>query len=215
MIRVALADDHAVLREGLRQVLGAHPDLVVVGEAGTGFEALVLATSTGADVLIVDVAMPGPPFLELLRRLRETAPAVRLVVYTASADDEFALRALRGGALGFVGKERPPQELVAAIRTVSRGQRYLPPSLAERLALEAIDIATRPPHRNLSERELELVGQPAAGRSLKEIAARMGVSAKTASTYRARALEKLGLATTAELIRYALENGLAPHPRSG
>jgi DNA-binding NarL/FixJ family response regulator len=209
MIRVLLADDHAIVRDGLRRLLGAASDIDVAGEAATGDEALVLLATTRVDVLLLDISMPGTGFLDLLRTLRERHPRTRVLVLSGHAEDEYAVRALRAGASGYVAKERSPQDLLAAIRKAHAGGRYVSPTLAERLAAGLTDDAEAVPHETLSDREYQVLQLLGAGQSVKEIAAHLELSAKTVSTYRQRVLEKLGLKTTADLIRYAVQRGLA------
>lgn len=206
MIRVLIADDHPIVRDGLRRLLADHADMALAGEAVDGDELLRKLSVTAADVVLVDVAMPGPGFLEILRVLREQHPTVRVVVLSAYHEEQYALRALRAGASGYLTKDRTPEELVEALRRVHRGSRYVTQSLGERLAAELAGAHTGPAHEALSDREFEVFRLIGSGLGVKEIAARLGLSAKTVSTYRSRILEKLHFTTTAELIRYAIEH---------
>lgn len=211
MIRLFVADDHPIVREGLKRLLSEQEDMSVVGEAADGDETLVLIGRTEADVLLVDVSMPGPGVLEIIRRLNAATPRLRILVLSVHSEDQYALRTLRAGAAGYLMKDRTPEELAGAIRKVSRGGRYVSDSLAEKLVADLGAEDKAPPHERLSNREYQVLTHLAAGRSAKEIAASLAVSPKTVATYRARVLEKLNLATTADLIRYALEHELAPH----
>jgi DNA-binding NarL/FixJ family response regulator len=209
MIRVLIADDHAIVRDGLRRLLAEASDMRVSGEAATGDDAVALLDTTRADVVLLDISMPGRGFLDLLRDVRERHPRTRVVVLSAHAEDEYAIRALRAGAAGYVTKDRSSQDLLAAIRKAHAGGRYVSPTLAERLAAGLAADDGTPPHEALSDREYQVLQLLGAGLSAKEIAARLGLSAKTVSTYRQRILEKLELKTTADLIRYAVQRKLA------
>jgi two-component system, NarL family, invasion response regulator UvrY len=205
MIRLVLADDHPVFRAGLRELLSSHyPDIEVAGEAATGEETLAAAESLRPTVLLLDVAMPGPGFLNLLRLLRARCPEVAVLVLSAHPEEQYAIHVLRAGAAGFVSKIAPLPDLVAAIRQAATGRRYVSHEAAGLLA-EAVSGAPA----GLSARELEVLRRIGAGRSVKEIAAELGISPKTVSTFRTRLLAKLGLHSTAELVRYAVDRGLA------
>jgi DNA-binding NarL/FixJ family response regulator len=208
VIRVLVADDHQIVRNGVQRLLGESPDARVVALAANGREVLQTLANTAVDVLVLDIGMPGIPFLELLRQLREQYPRVRIVILSAHAEDEYAVRALKGGASGYVTKERSPDDLLDAIRRAYAGGRYVSPTLAQRLASMVVEEEDRPGHAALSDREYQVLQLLGAGRSAKEIAAQLGLSVKTVSTYRARLLEKLDLKSTADLIRYAIEHRL-------
>jgi len=209
MIRVLIADDHALVRDGLRRMLESTADIRVVGEAETGDQVLVAVAREQPDVLVLDVAMPGPGFLEILRTLREGHPRVRTVVLSAHAEEEYAERALKAGAVGYVTKERTPDDLQEAIRRAARGIRYISETLAQHLAAHLTGDVPRPHHESLSDREFQVLQLLGQGRSVKEIGAALDLSPKTISTYRERILEKLSLKTTADLIRYAVQHGIA------
>jgi DNA-binding NarL/FixJ family response regulator len=213
MIRVILADDHRVVREGIRRLLEDRSGLAVVAEAGTVPELLAELGRVAADVLVVDIAMPGPGIVETLRRVGDIRPEVRSLVLTAYAEADYAVRVLRAGAAGYLTKDRSLEQLVEAIRWVYRGGMYVSPSLGEALAARLGGALGREPaHGALSDRELEVLRSLAAGESLKTIAGRMAVSPKTVTTYRARLLRKLGLRGNVELVRYAIEHGLLDPP---
>lgn len=209
MIRVVLADDHPVYREGIRRVLERTPDMQVVGETASGDDIAALAREHQADVVLLDVTMPGRGYLAVLKELRETAPRARALVVSGHDESEYAVPSLRGGAAGYFEKSHGPWELVDAIRRVHAGRTWVSPDVAGRLATGlGSEGGEGPPHHKLSARELEVLVVIAQGVSLKEIAARMDISPKTVSSYRARILEKLGVTSNAELVRYALQHEL-------
>jgi DNA-binding NarL/FixJ family response regulator len=208
MIRVFVADDHAVVRRGVLQILEDSPDIVVAGEAGGGRETLRGVQETDPDVLLLDIAMPDGGGLEVLAQLRSLQPDLRILILSMYPEKQYAVRALRAGAAGYLTKESAPEELVAAIRKVAQGGTYVSQSLAEKLAGELKGEAPKEQHEALSDREYQVVRLLAAGKTVSEIAADLSLSVKTVSTYRARILEKLRLKSTAEVIRYALEQGL-------
>ncbi len=208
MIRLFIADDHPVVRAGLRGIIEGEPDFEVVGEACDGGDMLARIGRTPAEVLLLDVSMPGPGFLEVLRGLKHDHPRLAVLVLSVHPEDQYAVRALRAGAAGYLTKDHSPEELVAAIRKVHRGGKYVSPSLAEKLA-EGLEIgAGGSPHEHLSNREYDVLCFLGSGRTVKEIARRLALSPKTVSTYRARVLEKMKLATNADLVRYAAQHGL-------
>ena len=208
MIRLFIADDHPVVRAGLRGIIDGEPDFEVVGEARDGGDMLARIGRTPADVLLLDVSMPGPGFLEVLSCLRQDHPRVAVLVLSVHPEDQYAVRALRAGAAGYLTKDHSPEELVAAIRKVHRGGKYVSPSLAEKLAVGLEIGAASSPHEQLSNREYDVLCLLGSGRTVKEIASRLALSPKTVSTYRARVLEKMKLATNADLVRYAAQHGL-------
>ncbi len=208
MIKVLIADDHAVVRQGLKQILGETPDMTVVGEATTGLEALEKARAAAWDVMVLDITMPGRSGLDLLKDLRAEKPNRPVLILSMHAEDQFAVRLLKAGASGYLTKESVPEELIKAIRKVVSGGRYVSPALAEKLAFEIDAASGRPSHEALSDREFQVLQMIAAGRSVKEIAEELALSVKTVSTYRARILEKMNLKTNADLIHYAIQNRL-------
>ena len=208
MIRLLIADDHPLVRAGVHQLVGEEPDIQVVGEAVDGHDLLARLPTTPADVVILDVTMPGPGFLPLLARLKQEYPALRILVVSVHPEGNMALGALQAGAAGYVNKTRTGAELVAAIRKVHGGGTYVTPSLAERIAAELTSGHAPRPRDGLSVREHEVLRLLGAGKSNKEVAAMAGVSPKTISTYRTRILRKLRLRTNADLVRYALEHAL-------
>lgn len=210
MIRILIADDHAVVRRGLRQIVSEEPDLVVDGEAHSGQEALTLAREQHWDLVMLDISMPGRGGLDVLKELKQERPGLPVLVLSMHPEEQFAVRALRLGASGYMTKDSAPEELVRAIRKVVTGGRYVSASLAERLAgnLAPERQAERPLHEVLSEREFLVMRLIASGKSVTDIANELALSVKTISTYRARILEKMGMKSNAELTRYAISNQL-------
>jgi len=207
VIRVLLVDDHAVVRGGVSRILERAGDLTLAGEAADGPAALRLAMTAAADVCILDLDMPGGG-LELVRRLREVRPALRILVFSQHAERDFAFRCLEAGAHGYLSKESGFATIERAIRKVASGHRYLSEA-AQDLVLEHVAGGTpADPHVRLSSRELEVFLHLARGRRNREIAAELGLSVKTVSTHRTRVLEKLGLSSNVELALYAREHGL-------
>lgn len=212
MIRVLLADDHPVYREGVSRVLASIPDIQPVGETSDAGEAVKLASQHRADVLLLDVTMPGPGFVAAIKAVRAQSPSTRVLVVSGHDEAEYAIPSLRAGASGYVMKNAQPLELVAAIRRVHARHRYVSPDVADLLAAGlGSDLAGNHPHHRLSPREMEVLGLMVRGRSLKEIAGQLGIHPKTVSSFRARILTKLGVSTNAELVRYALEHDLLPN----
>jgi DNA-binding NarL/FixJ family response regulator len=214
MIRVAIADDHAVVRQGLRTFLGLQDDVEVVGEAADGEEAVALVQRTAPDVVLLDLVMPRVDGIEAIRRIRESCPATRILVLTSFADDHTVLPAVRAGAAGYLLKDVQPAELVAAIRTVHDGEALLAPTVAtmllEHLAAEdgSGAAAAREEHAHLTPRELEVLAELARGRANKVIALELGVSERTVKTHVSNILGKLGLTDRTQAAVYAVEHGL-------
>lgn len=208
MIRLAIADDHPIVREGLRRIACEDASISVVGEATTGAELFRVLDAAAVDVVLLDVSMPGGTFVENLRGLRERHPTVKVLVLSAHPEDQWATRALQGGAAGYLTKDHSPEQLVHAIRRVARGGKYVSESMAERLAGMADKTMTRAPHEQLSDREFEVLRALGSGMMVKEVAAQLRLSVKTVSTYRARLLEKMGLKSKADLVRYVTTHEL-------
>ena len=207
-IRVIVADDHPLLRAGLVSVLNASTDLRVVGEAGNGAEVLRSIRDTTFDVLLLDVSMPGKSGLDLMRQLRKDHPRLPILIVSSHPEDQYALRAIKAGASGYVTKMSAPADLVTAVRTVATGRKFITPALAELLAdhIERPDDGT--PHESLSDREFQTLKMIAAGHSLTHIAEELCISVKTVSVYRSRVLEKMRMKGNVELTRYVVEHGL-------
>ena len=208
MIRILIVDDHPVVRSGLRRIAEEDRGVAVTAEAGSGDEALTALRQHVADIVLLDVTMPGAPFTDTLRRLREEHPTVRVLVLSAHPEDQWAVRALRGGAAGYLTKDHSPEQLLDAIRRVHRGGRYVSPTLAERLATQLGQDFVGAPHEQLSDREFDVLRGLGTGRSVKEVAVDMRLSPKTVSTYRTRLMEKMHFKTNADLVRYAAQHGL-------
>ena len=208
MIRAIVADDHAVVRRGLRELLTESREVSVIGEAGTARETLEQVRSGKWDVLVLDINLPDGSGLDVLRQVKQEFPQLPVLILTIYGEEQFAVRALRAGAAGYLTKESAPEELVDAIRKVVHGGRYISPALAERLALLADPQAERQPHETLSDREFQVFRTLASGRTVSQVAELLHLSVKTISTYRARVLEKMGLQTNAELTMYAVRNGI-------
>jgi len=206
--KVLIADDHPVVREGVRRILQGAVEMEVVGEVGRSDEVLEAARRLKPDVVILDIGMPGPGFLEVLEALPASCPGAKALILSAQPEEEYAVRALRGGAIGYLTKGYAPADLIEAVRRVAQGRRYVTAALAEQLALGLVSEAGKPPHERLSNREFQVLRLLAEGLSLKEIAARLVVNPKTVSSFRARVLQKLGAKTNADLVRYAIGHHL-------
>ena len=207
-MKVLIADDHPVVRHGLKQILAADPEMVVVGEAKNGGEVLELARKLEWDVAILDYSMPGRSGLELLSELKREFPQRPVLILSMHPEELHARRVLKAGGAGYMNKESAGEELVAAIRKVVGGGRYVSASLAEKLAVELAPDAQKPPHETLSDREYRVMWLLASGKPIKQIAKEMFLSPSTISTYRIRILRKLGLASNAELVHYAIKHQL-------
>lgn len=208
MIRVLIADDHAVVRRGLREVLEESRDIRVAGEAANAHEVLEQVRKEPWDVVVLDINLPGRSGLELLEDLRHERPQLPVLILTIYSEDQYALRALKSGAAGYLTKETAPERLVEAVRKVVVGGHYISPSLGERLASMVGTGFEGAPHDLLSEREFRVFRMLSGGKTVTQIAEAMNLSVKTISTYRSRALEKLGLRNNAELTQYAIRHGL-------
>jgi DNA-binding NarL/FixJ family response regulator len=209
VIKVLIVDDHAVVRQGLKQIITDVPDMTVVGEATDGVEALGKVQTEECDVLVLDISLPDRNGLDILKDVRVVRPKLPVLILSMHAEEQFAVRLLRAGASGYLNKESAPEELVKAIYKVVEGGKYISPALAERLAFEIEGEVNKLPHETLSDREFQVMGLLAAGKTVKEIAESLSLSAKTVSTYRTRILTKMNLKTNADLIHYAIQNGLA------
>lgn len=203
MPRVIIADDHVLIREGLRNVLAREPDMQVIAEAGDRPELIALVESTAADVVLMDINMPGDGAIETLQRIRSRRPELRVLILSVLPEEQVALGFLRMGAAGYVSKEAAAEELVAAIRKVMAGKRYISAALAERIAG-----GQTPPHELLSRREREVLRLIASGLAVKEIASRLSLSGSTVHAHRARILEKLNVRSDVDLARYAVHHHL-------
>jgi DNA-binding NarL/FixJ family response regulator len=208
MIRVLIVDDHAVVREGLKQILRDAPDMTVVGEAAGGTEALEMARAVEWDAMVLDLAMPDRSGFDVLLELAARGPGRPILVMSMYAEDQYARRVLKAGASGYLTKETAPDELLAAIRKIVRGGKYISASLAERLAMEIGGNPDQAPHEALSDREFQVMRLLGQGKTVSQIAAELSLSVKTVSTYRHRVLVKLNLKTNGEVIHYTLQHKL-------
>jgi DNA-binding NarL/FixJ family response regulator len=206
MYHVLLVDDHEVVRKGLRSILDDRFAGIEVAEAATGDEALAQLAEP-FDAVILDLSMPGRSGIDLLAEIKHRHPKLPVLIMSLHGEEQFAVRALRAGAAGYLTKSAAPEQLIGAFERIVRGGRYISPAVAERLAA-AVGGEVGAPHDRLSQREFEVMRGIASGESVGEIAERLHLSAKTISTYRARLLDKMGMATNSELTRYAIENGL-------
>ena len=208
MIRIVLADDHTIVREGLKQLLGANEGFEVVGEARDGHEALKAVRDLDFDLLLLDMSMPGKSGIELIKQVRAEKPKLRILVLSMHEERQYAIRAIRAGASGYLTKESASRQLVEAIRKVASGGAFISAEVAEQLALGAMPDAKGAAHETLSDREFQVFRMIAEGKSVSDIAERLHLSSKTVSTHKANIMQKMGLETTGELIRYALAHGL-------
>ncbi|MBZ5604524.1 MAG: response regulator transcription factor [Acidobacteriia bacterium] len=208
MIRVLVADDHPLLRTGLKTVLSQEPDLEVGGEAEDSDHVLRQLVENKYDVLILDLMMPGRGGLDVLRDIRRQHPELPILILSVHAEDQFAIRTIKAGASGYLSKDNAGTEVVRAIRKVLTGKKYVSPTLAEMLANSLDHDGERPPHESLSDREFQVMCKIASGMTVSQIAVEVSLSVKTVSTYRARVLEKMNMNNNAELTRYAIQSGL-------
>ncbi|EEA01860.1 two component transcriptional regulator, LuxR family [Burkholderia sp. H160] len=207
MIRILIADDHAIVRGGLRQIIATTHDIVVAAEAAQGAEVLDKLRSGAVDLLLLDMTMPGISGVALIRRVRAEYPSLPVLVLSIHDEAQVASRALRAGATGYLTKDSDPEVLLAAIRKIADGGRFIDPKLVDALVFDA-PRGDVPPHEVLSDREFQVLQMLAAGRSINEIAQACSLSAKTISTHKMRLMQKLGLSNNAEVIRYAIRHGM-------
>ncbi len=214
MIRILIADDHAVVRNGLKQMLSEHADFVVAGEAADGIEVLKKLREQPYDLLLTDMAMPGRSGIELLKMVKDEHPKLAMLVLSMHKEEQYAVRALKAGARGYLTKESAPDQLVLAIRKVAGGGIFISPGVAERLALELHGNHEIEPHTLLSDREFQIFRMIVSGESLGSIADELSLSVKTVSTHKARILQKMQMTSSAELIHYAIRHHLLELPDS-
>jgi DNA-binding NarL/FixJ family response regulator len=210
--RVYIADDHAIVREGLRRILAADPSISVVGEAKDGNEALVAARAGGFEVLLLDLSMPGKSGVELIKQLKSERQDLRILVLSMHDEQQYAERTIRAGASGYLTKDTAAKQLVAAIGRIAGGGMFITPAVAEALAVRLQSPGDDLPHRRLSDREHEVLLLLAAGESVSAIAERLHLSVKTVSTHKTHVLEKMKLASIADLVRYAIAHKLLESP---
>jgi DNA-binding NarL/FixJ family response regulator len=208
MIKILITDDHAVVRRGLRQIIGDVSDMVIAGEAENATEMLELLSKQDYSVLVLDISLPGRSGFDFVSQVKTVSPELPILVYTVHPEDQFAVRMLKAGASGYLTKDKPPEELIKAIRKVVSGGRYVSAALGEQLALGLGQDLARLPHETLAHREFQIMQLIVLGRMTKDIAKELCLSVKTVSTYRARALKKMKMKTNSELTRYAIKHNL-------
>jgi DNA-binding NarL/FixJ family response regulator len=208
MIRVLIADDHPVVRMGMKHVLEKADDIVITDEAENGAEVLNKVSKNNYDVVLLDISMPGRDGLDVLRQLKEEKPDLPVLILSMYPEKQYAIRVLKTGASGYLAKKSAPYDLINAIRKVSRGGKYVSPSLAEQLAVYIEDETGKPPHETLSNREYQVMCLTCKGKTTKQIAEELCLSVQAISTYRARILDKMNMKNIAELILYAVKNQL-------
>lgn len=207
-INVLIADDHAIVREGLKQILADTGDIAVAGEAENGLEAIKLVRQGKGDVLLLDISLPDRNGIEVLKQVRKEVPDVAVLILTMHREDQYAIRSLKAGAAGYLNKQSAPAELVNAIRQVAGGRKYVSAALAQELANQINEEREVPPHETLSDREFQTLTMIASGKTVSDIAQELALSVKTISMYRSRLLQKMKLRHNAELTHYAIKNRL-------
>ncbi len=208
MIKILTADDHSIVREGIKQIISKHSDMIVAGEASNAQEVLELCSKNDYDIVLLDISMPGRSGLDILKELKEKKPNLRILILSMHPEEQLALRTFKTGGSGYLTKNSAPKELINAIRKISSGGRYISLAMAEKLAFELDDDTEKPLHNTLSNREFQVMCMIAKGKTVKEIAEELLLSPNTISTNRARILEKMRMNTNAELTYYAIKQGL-------
>ncbi|UCH80884.1 MAG: response regulator transcription factor [Nitrospiraceae bacterium] len=208
MIQILIADDHEMFREGIKRICEDNPDLVVAGEASTGNEVLDKVVESDYDLLLLDIAMPGLNGLDTLKQLKTLKPRLRVLVLSMYPEDEYAMRAIKAGAAGYLTKAKASRELMEAIKKISHGGNYINASVAEKLLFDTKSETSVPLHKTLSDREYQILNMIVRGMKVSEIAEDLSLSVKTVSTYKVRILNKMEMKSTAELVKYALEHDL-------
>ena len=212
MIRILIADDHTLMRDGLKQILATAGDMIVAGEASDGSQTLDSVRSGELDLVLLDMSMPGRSGVELIKQIRAAKPRLPILVLSMHKESEYAVRTIRAGAAGYLCKDSASQQLLKAIRAVATGGRFISPEVAADLAFSSILREDRPLHALLSDREFLIFSKLAVGDGISDIAQQLNLSAKTVSTYKTRLLQKMRMSSVADLIRYGLEHGLLDDP---
>lgn len=208
MIRIVIADDHTLMREGLKRILEGNEEITVVGEAVDGFSVLAQVRKGGFDVLLLDLSMPGRSGIDLIRQIRTEAPKLPVLVLTMYEEEQYAVRSIRAGAQGYLTKESAGSQLVTAIKRVASGRPYISMEVAEQLALDIMAPEKELPHKQLSNREFEIFNMMASGKSITDIATQLHLSVKTVSTHKSRILAKMSMHSLAEIVQYAIAHNL-------
>jgi len=208
MIKILVADDHAIVREGIKHIFSEIPDINITGEASNGQEVLENIGKQDYDLLLLDIAMPGRDGLEILKEIRMQKPKLPVLILSMFPEEQYALRALKSGASGYMTKDSIPNELVKAVRKILRGGNYVSSSFSDKLLTELTSDIKKPLHETLSDREYQIMRMIASGKTMNEIANELSLSSKTVYTYRARILEKMGMKNNMELTRYTTKHGL-------
>jgi two-component system, NarL family, invasion response regulator UvrY len=208
VIRVLITDDHAIVRDGLRQIVGETDDITVASEAGTAAETLLRLRETTVDVVVLDLNLPDRHGLDLLLQLRSSYPRVPVLILSVNNEASYAIRLLKAGAAGYIGKDGAREQLVDGIRTVARGDKYIAPPLATSVAIRLVEEGNGHQHEQLSDREFQVMLMIAAGKPPRQIAAELNVSVKTVGAHRAHVLQKMGLRNNAEIVHYVLAHKL-------
>jgi DNA-binding NarL/FixJ family response regulator len=208
MLKILIADDHAIVREGIKQILAEIPDNVTTDEAINGQEVIQKVWDNNYDMILLDISMPGRNGLDILKQLKSEKPALKILILSMHPEEQYAIRALKAGASGYLTKESTPLELTEAIKKVSIGKKYVSSSLAETLASHLETTTEKPLHETLSNREFEVMCMIASGKTVKEIAGELSLSVKTISTYRTRILEKMNMKNNAQITHYTIQNRL-------
>lgn len=208
MIKIIIADDHSIVREGLKLIISEIRDMTIADETANGDDLLKKIKRNSYDVAVIDITMPGPGVLDVIKEAKKEQPGIRILVLSMHPEEQYAVRVLKAGASGYLSKETAPAELVKAIRKVSSGKKYISPHFAENLAEFLLSENEKPIHATLSDREFQVLCRIAAGEPVKDIARALCLSDKTISTYRSRIMQKMNMKTNAEIIHYAINNGL-------
>jgi two-component system invasion response regulator UvrY len=208
MLRILVADDHPIFRQGVIRIISSTPDIVVAGEASNGQDALNKISENDYDLVLLDISMPHKTGIEVIRELRSIKPKLKVLVLTIYPEKQYALRVLKAGASGYLTKERAPDELIQALRTVASGGKYIPSSIAESVVMDWSKTVESPPHEILSNREYQIMRMIVSGQKVGEIAKDLSISVKTVKTHRSRILAKMKMNGNTELIHYAIKNGL-------